>query len=351
MNGDVEGHPAAGIRPIMITGDHPVTAQAIARQAGIDADTVITGDRIERLDDADLAQCARDTSIFARIMPQQKLRIVEALKADGEVVGMIGDGVNDAPSLKAAHIGVAMGRRGTDVAREAASLVLLDDDFPAIVASIRLGRRIYDNLRRAMGFIIAVHIPIAGLALMPLLFNLPIVLGPMHVAFLEMIIDPVCSLAFEAEREADDIMRRPPRAPEAPLFSRRLLAGSLWQGLTILGLTCGLYWITIHLGVPEVASRSLVFAALVLSTLALVLNSHTQASSLLTGLRRMTPSLLVIMVAALLVLFLTLYSPLGEQLFHFAPLSAAQAALALAVAGIALGLGRLVPSLFGRGDI
>ena len=154
-------------------------------------------------------------------MPEQKLRIVNALKANGEIVAMTGDGVNDAPSLKAAHIGIAMGGRGTDVAREASSIVLLDDDFGSIVKAIRLGRRIYDNLRKAMGFIFAVHVPIAGLALLPLLFGLPILFGPIHIAFLEMVIDPVCSLVFEAETEEDDVMRRPPRAARCPAVFRR----------------------------------------------------------------------------------------------------------------------------------
>ena len=172
------------------------------------------------------AERVRTATVFARIMPEQKLRIVDALKANGEIVAMTGDGVNDAPSLKAAHIGIAMGGRGTDVAREASSIVLLDDDFGSIVTAVRLGRRIYDNLRKAMGFIFAVHVPIAGLALLPLLFGLPIVLGPMHIAFLEMVIDPVCSLVFEAEAEEDDVMRRPPRLPDEPLFSRALIGWS-----------------------------------------------------------------------------------------------------------------------------
>ena len=175
---------SAGIKVVMITGDYPATARAIARQAGLDAEDLVTGEELEQLSDAELARRVRTATVFARIMPEQKLRIVNALKANGEIVAMTGDGVNDAPSLKAAHIGIAMGGRGTDVAREASSIVLLDDDFGSIVKAVRLGRRIYDNLRKAMGFIFAVHVPIAGLALLPLLFGLPILLGPMHIAFL-----------------------------------------------------------------------------------------------------------------------------------------------------------------------
>ena len=219
----------------MITGDYPATASAIAQQAGLDASKVLTGDAVEHLDDSELARRASTASVFARIMPEQKLRIVQALKANGEVVAMTGDGVNDAPSLKAAHIGVAMGGRGTDVAREASSIVLLDDDFGSIVTAIRLGRRIYDNVRKAMGFIFAVHVPIAGLALLPLVFGLPIIFGPVHIAFLEMVIDPVCSLAFEAETDEEDVMRRNPRAPNEPLFSWVLIGWSVLQGGLALG--------------------------------------------------------------------------------------------------------------------
>ena len=187
------------------------------------------------MSDADLKQRVRSATIFARTMPEQKLRIVNALKANGEVVAMTGDGVNDAPSLKAAHIGIAMGGRGTDVAREAASLILLDDDFTSIVTAVRLGRRIYDNLRKAMAYILAIHVPIAGLALIPLLFGLPLVFWPLHIAFLEMVIDPVCSIVFEAEGEEADTMRRPPRDPSAPLFTAGFVIWSLLQGALVSG--------------------------------------------------------------------------------------------------------------------
>src|SRR4029078_7947743 len=214
----------------MITGDYPATARAIAGQAGLDATDVVTGRELEALSDAELASRVQTATIFARIMPEQKLRIVNAFKTNGDIVAMTGDGVNDAPSLKAAHIGIAMGGRGTDVAREASSIVLLDDDFGSIVTAIRLGRRIYDNVRKAMGFIFAVHVPIAGLALLPLVLGLPIIFGPIHIAFLEMVIDPVCSLVFEAEMDEEDIMRRRPRAPNEPLFSWPLIGWRVLQG-------------------------------------------------------------------------------------------------------------------------
>jgi P-type Ca2+ transporter type 2C len=188
----------------MITGDYPQTARAIAAQANIEAGDIVIGSELESMSDAEIMRRVRTANVFARTMPEQKLRIVNAMKVNGEVVAMTGDGVNDAPSLKAAHIGIAMGGRGTDVAREAASLVLLDDDFTSIVSAIRLGRRIYDNLRKAMAYSLAIHVPIAGLALIPLLFGLPLVFWPLHIAFLEMVIDPVCSIVFEAEGEEAD---------------------------------------------------------------------------------------------------------------------------------------------------
>lgn len=220
----------AGVRLVMITGDNVRTAHAIATQAGIPDSDPLTGAELDSLDAAALRERVRRTTVFARITPLQKLRIIEALKANGEVVAMTGDGVNDAPSLQAAHIGIAMGGRGTDVAREAASLVLLDDDFASVVRALRLGRRIYDNLRKAMAYILAIHLPIAGLALMPLLLGWPLLLTPMLIAMMELVIDPTCSIVFEAEQGEADLMRRPPRRQGGAVLPPALIGWSLLQG-------------------------------------------------------------------------------------------------------------------------
>ena len=272
----VEDCRRAGIRVLMITGDHPGTARAIARQAGLDGEAgVLLGDEVAALDDAALRRAVSTTTVFARVAPQDKLRIVEALKANGEVVAMTGDGVNDAPSLKAAHIGIAMGGRGTDVAREASSLVLLDDDFGTLVQAVRLGRRIYDNLLKAMRFVFAVHVPIAGLTLIPMLMGWPLVFTPMHIAFLEIIIDPVCSIVFEAEDEEPDLMARAPRDPSAPLFSMSLIAQSLVQGCVVLLLVGGFYAWLLHKGTSADAARASAFIALIASNIALILANRS----------------------------------------------------------------------------
>jgi P-type Ca2+ transporter type 2C len=332
----VEECRSAGVRVVMITGDYPVTARAIARQAGIDESDVVTGSELRELGDAELARRVRTATVFARILPEQKLRVVQALKANGEIVAMTGDGVNDAPSLKAAHIGIAMGGRGTDVAREASSIVVLDDDFGSIVKSIRLGRRIYDNLRKAMGFIFAVHVPIAGLALTPLLFGLPILFGPIHIAFLEMVIDPVCSLVFEAESEEGDVMRRPPRHPNESLFSRRWIGWSLLQGVVAFGLVAAIFVVALRRGMPEAEVRALTFFSLVVAIVGLILVNRSFSASLLTAFRRRNSALAAVLVTVVAVLSLSLLWPFAEGLFSFGPLHVDDLAVTIGAGAVLL---------------
>lgn len=326
---------SAGIRVMMITGDYPATAKMIARQAGLDAESVVTGSEMQALADDELALRVKTATVFARIMPEQKLRIVNALKASGEIVAMTGDGVNDAPSLKAANIGIAMGGRGTDVAREASSIVLLDDDFGSIVKAVRLGRRIFDNLRKAMGFIFAVHVPIAGLSLLPLLFGLPILFGPIHIAFLEMVIDPVCSLVFEAEAEEDDVMRRPPRNPDSPLFSGTLVGWGLIQGTLAFALLAGIYLVALGQGMAENEIRALTFFSLVLTIVGLIFVNRSFSASLLTALIRPNRLLTIVVVAVASMLGGTLLWPFATSLFRFGPLHLDDLAVTLG-AGLAV---------------
>jgi len=261
----------AGMRVIMITGDYPGTASVVAKKAGFFAcDDIITGAELDTMDDERLRERIKTVSVFARVVPEQKLRIVEALKANGEVVVMTGDGVNDAPALKAAAVGIAMGGRGTEVARESSALVLTDDNFTSIVRAVRMGRRIYDNIKKAMGYIISVHMPIAGISLLPVLFDWPIALYPVHIAFLELIIDPVCSVVFEAESEEKNIMKRKPRRQNEPLFDRATLVMSTVRGLVLLGIIAFVYSSALAAGASEQSARGVMFATLVLGNLALV---------------------------------------------------------------------------------
>lgn len=326
---------SAGIRVMMITGDYPATASAIGRAAGLDTGEVITGEDLAHMPNSALAERVRTATVFARILPEQKLRIVNALKANGEIVAMTGDGVNDAPSLKSAHIGIAMGGRGTDVAREAASIVLLDDDFGSIVKAISLGRRIYDNLRKAMAFILAVHVPIAGLALVPLISGLPIIFGPIHIAFLEMIIDPVCSLVFEAETAEPDIMARPPRSPSQPLFSARFAAWSAVQGMAALALPLGVYLLAVRNGMPENEVRAITFFAVVTAIVGLIFINRSFSASLIAAFRPSNPALGVVLFFVAGILALSLTWPFAQNLFHFGPLHTDDLTLALG-AGIAV---------------
>ena len=307
----------AGIRVLMITGDYPATAAAIGHQAGLDSTTVLTGGDIETLSDEALAARVKTTSIFARIRPNQKLRIVESLKANGEIVAMTGDGVNDAPAIKAAHIGIAMGGRGTEVAREAASIVLLDDDFSSIVTTIRLGRRIYDNLRKAIEYIVSVHIPIAGLALLPLLLGLPLMLTPIHIAFLEMIIDPACSMVFEAETEEDDVMRRPPRDPKTPLLLPTRIFWALFQGLSALTILAALLIVAARGGMSEPDLRALVFSSLVLINMSLILVNRSFKASLIVAIFRPNRALWILLGGVSILLTVSVSWQPARSLFHF----------------------------------
>ncbi len=308
---------SAGIRVVMITGDYPATARAIAGQAGIDATQVLSGDEIEALSDEQLAILVKSTSIFARIRPNQKLRIVQSLKANGEIVAMTGDGVNDAPAIKAAHIGIAMGGRGTDVAREASAIVLLDDDFGSIVKTIRLGRRIYDNLRKAIEYIVAVHIPIAGLALLPLLMGLPLILTPILIAFLEMVIDPACSVVFEAEEEEDDVMLRPPRDPATSLLLPRRVLWAVLQGVIVLAILGAVFISAARMGLPEPDLRALVFTSLVLTNMGLILVNRSFASSVVGAFLRPNRSLWILLGSVTAVLAMAVYWPPARDLFGF----------------------------------
>ena len=309
------------MRVIMITGDYPGTAQFIAQKIGIkNPEKYLTGEDLDKMDHLELREKIKDVNIFARVVPEQKLLIVNALKANDEIVAMTGDGVNDAPALKAAHIGVAMGERGTDVAREASALVLLNDDFSSIVAAVRLGRRIYSNLKRAMGYILAVHVPIAGMAVLPLVFDLPAVLLPAHIAFLELIIDPACSTVFESEKEDKDIMKRPPRNLREPIFNRRTISISVIQGLGVLIATFVLFVFSIKSDVNELEARSVAFTTLVLANLALIAINLSWKKNLHKILLSPNKMLVSVSAGAFLCLLAILYIPFLSNLFHLAPI-------------------------------
>jgi len=314
---------AAGVRVIMITGDYPGTAQYIAKQIGLNNfDDYITGPQLSAMKPAVLRERIRTVNIFARVVPEQKLAIIDALKANHEIVAMTGDGVNDAPALKSAHIGIAMGERGTDVAREASDLVLLNDDFTSIVAAIRLGRRIFDNLKKSMSYIIAVHVPIAGMSFLPVLFDMPVVLLPAHIAFLELIIDPACSVVFEKGDEEPAIMKRPPRNLKEPLFSRKTFAISFLQGFSVLSIVFTVFLYSISQGKGELEARTLTFVTLVFSNLLLIVTNLSWSNHLIRILRSTNRTTWAIICGSVIFLLIILYVPFLRGVFHFAPLHA-----------------------------
>jgi Ca2+-transporting ATPase len=309
----------AGIRVIMITGDYPVTAINIGKEIGIkDPEICITGSELKDMTEDELCERIKVANIFARVIPEQKLKIVNALKRNNEIVAMTGDGINDAPALKAANIGIAMGEKGTDVAREASSLVLMDDNFASIVGAVKMGRKIFDNLQKALGYIFAIHVPIAGLSLIPVLFgDLPLILWPVHIVFLELIIDPACSMIFEAEKEEENVMSRPPKDINEPFFGARKIFFSCMQGVGILVITLAVYFIGLKMGYTEKSVRTLTFVTLIVSNIAVILSNRSWTRGFFQILRTPNKAVAWIVGGAITFLIMILNIPFLLDLFQF----------------------------------
>ncbi len=328
----------AGIRVCMITGDYPLTAQKIGRQIGLRTpENIITGPELEKMTNEELKERIKNVNIFARVVPEQKLRIVDAFKANGEIVAMTGDGVNDAPALKSANIGIAMGGRGTDVAREASTLVLLDDDFGSIVGGVKMGRRIFDNLKKAIAYIFSVHIPIAGLSALPVLLGWPLILLPLHIVFLEFIIDPACTTVFEAEPEEKDIMQRKPRSMNQRLFNKKAAVISAIQGIIALILVIAVYQYANMMNLGIDTARTMAFTTIVVTNLALIITNRSWTQSIVGIFRRPNKAFWQILALAILALLLVIYVPPLASLFVFTAL----APLDLAICFVA-GFGSIV---------
>lgn len=323
----------AGIRVIMITGDHPKTATSIAQKIGIPfPELVLTGPEIDQLSESDLREKLQRTSVFSRVMPEQKLKLVQTLQASGEIVAMTGDGVNDAPALKKADIGIAMGERGTDVARESADLILLDDDFSSIVEAIRMGRRIFNNLRSALIYLFAIHIPIAGMSVIPVFFGLPLVFFPVHIAFLHLIIEPASSVIFEMEPAGPLIMQTPPRNRNENLVNARVLYASLRMGISILLALILVFYISLLRGQGALDARALVFTTLNISGLTLLYVSQETEMDLRQKIRtKVSNTLLIVTGGTLLMLVIVLYSSTLKSLFQFSHLHLLDLLLCLGV--------------------
>ncbi len=322
----------AGIRVIMMTGDHAATAQAIAQQVGLAVDAqVLTGPQVDAMDDARLRERLATVDICARLVPVQKLRLVRLLQSMGEAVGMTGDGVNDAPALKAAHVGIAMGERGTDVARESAAIVLLDDSFASITTAIGQGRRIDDNIRTAVRFIFGVHVPVIALALVPVLMHWPVLLMPAQIVLFELIIDPACSVVFEAEPAAADVMKRPPRDAAASPFARTNLAMGVLQGagLAIAMLVSCHFMVQAGWAAQEI--RTVSFLSLVVGVFLLVWAQRARKERSGNDRPVHNPWLGRLILAVLVMLALALGVPWLRQVMGFAMPQASSVAVIAAV--------------------
>lgn len=343
VKGDIRRCIKAGVRVVMITGDNGVTASSIAAQIGMpNSDVSITGDELNSMTDGELKERVRSVNIFSRVVPEHKMRIVRALKENGEIVAMTGDGVNDAPALKYADIGIAMGKRGSEVSREAADLILLDDNFSTIVDTIRDGRRIYDNIKKAVGYVFTIHIPIAFTCLLaPLLGINPanLMLLPLHVVLLELIIDPTCSIVLERQPAEQDIMERAPRDPKEKLLSGKGLAKSVIQGFLVFAASFATYYSVLQLnpqGGAETA-RAMGLSIILISNLLLVLVNSSRTDFAFHSLKRLVNDKVMwaITIGTVLMLVLILYSPLAVYL-KLTPLNGIQFLTVIGIAAAAV---------------
>jgi len=325
----------AGIRVVMITGDNGTTARSIAKKIGLlNCDNVLTGHQLEAMSDEELMEKVKNTNIFARVIPRHKMRIVKALKDIGEIVAMTGDGVNDAPALKYADIGIAMGKRGTGVAKEAADMILLDDNFTTIVDTIKDGRRIYDNIKKAVGYVFVIHIPIALMALLAPILHIPLLLLPVHIVLLELIIDPTCSIIFERQMPDYDIMDRKPRCANSSLITSGLMAKSMLQGLAIFTVAFGAYMFMYKTN--EEIARTFTLIILGFSNLFLVyVNQSDKDFAIVRMLKFKDRVTLFVNIGIIIALAVVVYLPAGNDIANTMPLSLNQVIFAIFLSALA----------------
>lgn len=339
MNEILKKFYGAGIQVKMITGDYSETAIAIANQIELkNSSAVLTGDQVVAMSDYELQSNVKSVNIFARMFPEAKLKVIEALKATGEVVAMTGDGVNDGPALKAAHIGIAMGQRGSEVAKQAASLVLVDDDLEHMTEAVALGRRIYENLKKAIQYIISIHIPIILIVTMPLLLMWKYldIFSPVHVIFLELIMGPTCSVIFEREPIEPDSMQKQPRKMSTTFFSWPELSMSIIQGLMITLACLALGYYFMKAGESEEFVRTVIYSTLIFSNLFLTLANRSFHHSIFTTLQYKNVLIPIVLSISLAILFLSIYFHPIQQIFQFEeiPVSTIGLCLAAAFAGV-----------------
>lgn len=339
---DIKTCTKAGVRVVMITGDSGITASSIANQINMpNSDHIITGDELNEMSDDELRERVKDVSIFSRVLPEHKMRIVKAFKENGEVVAMTGDGVNDAPALKYADIGIAMGKRGSEVSREAADLILLDDNFSTIVDTIKDGRRIYDNIKKAVGYVFTIHMPIAFASLLAPMMGInpaSLLLLPLHVVLLELVIDPTCSIVLERQPAESNIMQRPPRNPKEKLLTASMLSKSVIQGLMIFGASFAMYYYFINL-YPDNAplARTMGLSIILLSNVLLVqVNSSNTEFAFKTFMRQIKDKVMwAVIIGTIAGIFIMIYTPLSGFL-KLAPLSATQLLLSIGISCVAV---------------